>query len=439
MAGQVDRRYSSSMLLRGAILDVPEANRPRFLPHAELTIDDTRGTITNITPLDAPSKGPPTLLIPGLIDLHAHLPQYPVVARRESSLLPWLERHVFPAERKFTAAERDIEELTEEIDSFFTDLARHGITTAVLYSAIWEDTTRLAFETAARRGQRAIIGKMMMDEGSYGETQPVRARHLSVEETRRLAADWHGANGGLLEYAVSPRFAVTCSMDLMRDAAAIAGESDCYIQTHLSENIAEIETVRRRFPDAADYTDVYQQAGLLGPKTILGHCIHLSDREIDAIAASGSRVAHCPSSNFFLNSGLCPLDRLLAAGIPTGLASDVAGGPELDPFQVMRSAIETQKARAFHDSAIPELTPAHAFHLATAGAAAVVGKQETIGRLDPGLDADIVELDLAGLLPHHARFSDPGALDGDAVLSLLVHRGGPHAVHRSFIRGREML
>lgn len=426
------------MLLRGATLDVPAPDRPRFIPAAEIEVDDTAGKITRITPLDPATPPPTTLLIPGLIDLHAHLPQYPVVARRESSLLPWLERHVFPAEQKFTTAERPLGDLAAEIDSFFADLSRHGITTTVLYSAIWEDTTRLAFEAAKRRGQRAVIGKMMMDEGSYGETQPIRARHLSTGETRRLAADWHGANNGLLEYAVSPRFAVTCSMDLMRDAAAIAGEFDCYIQTHLSENHAEIETVRRRFPEATDYTDVYQRAGLLGPKTILGHCIHLSDREIEAIAASGARVAHCPTSNFFLNSGLCPLDRLLAAGIPLGLASDVAGGPELDPFQVMRSAVETQKARRFHDPEIPELTPAHAFHLATAGAAAALGKTDLIGRLDPGLDADIVELDLAALLPHHARCNDLSTLDAEAILSLLVHRGGPHAIRRTLVRGRLM-
>jgi guanine deaminase len=279
---------------------------------------------------------------------------------------------------------------------------------------------------------------MMMDDGSYGEAQPVRARHLSIAESRRLAADWHGANGGLLEYAVSPRFAVTCSMDLMRGAAALAAEFDCHIQTHLSENHAEIEAVRRRFPEALDYTDVYQRAGLLGPKTILGHCLHLSTREIDAIAASGARVAHCPSSNLFLNSGLCPLDRLLAAGIPVGLASDVAGGPELNPFQVMRSAVETQKARRFHDPRVPELSPAHAFHLATAGAAGALGKSRLVGRLEPGYDADLVELELAALLPHHARFNDPATLDAETLLSLLVHRGGPHAIRRTRVRGRSI-
>jgi guanine deaminase len=433
------------MILRSAVLDVPKPDSPRFLPAAEITVDERRGTIARIEPLPvAPGfPFPASLLIPGLVDLHAHLPQLPVVARREDSLLPWLERHVFPAEKRFTAAVRTEEDLAAEIDAFFADLAANGITTAVLYSAIWEDTTRLAFETAARRGHRAVIGKTMMDEGSYGAAQPIRARRLSIAESRRLAADWHGANGGLLEYAVSPRFAVTCSMELMREAAALAREFDCFIQTHLSENHAEIETVRRRFPEARDYTDVYDRAGLLGPKTILGHCLHLSPREIDAIAACGASIAHCPTSNFFLNSGLCPLDRLLGAGIRTGLASDVAGGPELNPFQVMRSAIETQKARRFHDPQVPELTPARAFHLATAAAAAVLGKQDRIGRVEPGFDADLVEIDLPSLLPQSARSTaaanvSSSPLDAQAILSLLVHRGHPAAIRRTLVRGREM-
>ncbi len=196
------------MLLHAAALDVPTPDRPRFLPAAEIEVDERRGTITRVTPLPAPAGPPATLVIPGLIDAHAHLPQYPLVGRHEPGLLPWLEKHVFPAERRFTGAARPPAELAAETDAFFAALAAHGITTAVLFAAIWEDSTRLAFETAARRGQRAIIGKVMMDEGSYGAAQPVRARQLSLAESRRLAADWHGANQGLLEYAVSPRFAV---------------------------------------------------------------------------------------------------------------------------------------------------------------------------------------------------------------------------------------
>jgi guanine deaminase len=426
------------MILPGAVLDVPEPDCPRFLPMAEVEIDEDQGRIVAVVPMPPREVPESRLLIPGLIDLHAHLPQYPVVARREASLLPWLERHIFPAERRFTSDERAKEELEAEIDGFFAALAANGITTTVLYSAIWEDTTRMAFEAARRRGCRAIIGKVMMDEGSYGTSQPVRARELSIAESRRIAADWHGAAGGLLEYAVSPRFAVTCSMELMREAAAVAREFDCYIQTHLSENHAEIETVRRRFPEALDYTDVYDRAGLLGPKTILGHCLHLNEREIQTIAARGACVAHCPTSNFFLNSGLCPLDQLQSAGIRAGRASDVAGGPELNPFQVMRSAIETQKARRFHDPEIPELTPAHAFYLATAGAASALGKENQIGRIHPGFEADLVEIDLPSLLPHGFQFGTPPQSDAEAILSLLVYRAHPGAIRRTFVKGREI-
>ncbi len=426
------------MLLHAAALDVPTPDRPRFLPAAEIEVDERRGTITRVTPLPAPAGPPATLVIPGLIDAHAHLPQYPLVGRHEPGLLPWLEKHVFPAERRFTGAARPPAELAAETDAFFAALAAHGITTAVLFAAIWEDSTRLAFETAARRGQRAIIGKVMMDEGSYGAAQPVRARQLSLAESRRLAADWHGANQGLLEYAVSPRFAVTCSMELLREAAALARDFDCFIQTHLAENHAEIAAVRRRFPDARDYTDVYDRAGLLGPRTLLGHCLHLAAAETATLAARGARVVHCPTSNLFLGSGLCPLDRLLAAGIPVALGSDVAAGPELNPFHVMRAAVETQQARRTLDPAVPPLTPAHAFHLATAGAAAALGKQGQIGRLDPGLDADLVELDLAALLPHGGRFAAPADLDANLLLSLLVHRGGPRAIRRCFVRGRPL-
>jgi guanine deaminase len=160
----------------------------------------------------------------------------------------------------------------------------------------------------------------------------------------------------------------------MAAAGALADETGCAIQTHLSENHAEIEYVRTLFPEAASYTDVYRRSGLLGPRSVLGHCVHLRPAELDLLAATRSTVAHCPTSNFFLNSGLCPLNRLRGYGLRVGLGSDVAGGPELNLWQVMRSAIETQKARRFHDPSVPELTPAQTLFLATAGGADVTGQ-----------------------------------------------------------------
>jgi len=431
------------MIIRASLLDAPTPDTLRFVEDGILIVDHT-GTITTSGPaselltealltedevFDAP-KDARLLCLPGLIDLHTHLPQYPVVARCEEALLPWLKRHIFPAELDFQGpGQRSL------IEAFFDELLANGTTTAVLYAAVWEDSTALAFEIAAEKGIRAVIGKMMMDEGSYGEAHPAEARRKSLDETRRLAEQWHGANNGLLDYAVSPRFALTCSMDLMKEAAAIAADTGCHIQTHLSENTAEIAAVRARFPDRSSYTDVYREAGLLGPRSIFGHAIHLSDREIDLLATSGSRVAHCPTANLFLNSGLCPLHSLRQAGIPVGLGSDVAAGPELNLWQVMRSAIETQAVRRMQDGSIPILNPVDALHLATMGGATALGKDHLIGSLDPGKEADLLLLDLNRVLPLRGRFSPPS--DANSIASALVYRGTPEATVATFIQGRQ--
>lgn len=432
------------MIFRASLLDAPQGDNLRFVEDGLVVIDgkgriertgrasdllsDTLLEHHEVLEFTADSR---PVCVPGLVDIHTHLPQYPVVARRERSLLPWLERHIFPQELEFQGPGQRL-----LIEAFFDDLARGGTTTAVLNSAIWEDSTDLAFEIARERGLRAIIGKVMMDEGSYGQSQPPEARRRSLEETRRLIGKWHGANGGLLEFAVSPRFAVTCSGELMREAAALARESGTYVQTHLAENTDEVVTVRKRFPKARDYTGVYEDHNILSPKSLLAHAIHVSSREIEAIASSGAAIAHCPTSNLFLNSGLCPLDEHREAGIRIGLGSDVAGGPELNLWQVMRCAIETQQARAFADPSVPPLSPTGAFHLATAGGAAALGKENIIGTLDPGHDADLAIIDLNRVLPLDGRFT--GALDGDQILAALVYRGGPQAALATLVQGRQV-
>lgn len=431
------------MIIRATLLDAPTPTSLRFVEEGIIVIDDT-GVIRASGPasellseellathqLFEPPTGSRLVCLPGLIDLHTHLPQYPVVARREESLLPWLKRHIFPTELEFQGAgQRSL------IEAFFDELLANGTTTAMLYSAVWEDSTALAFEVAAEKGVRAVIGKMMMDEGSYGESHPPEARRKSLDETRRLAIEWHGANKSLLDYAVSPRFAVSCSMELMQGAAAIAEETQCYIQTHLAENTAEIETVRKRFPEAKSYTDVYRQAGLLGERSILGHAIHLADEEIDLLATSGTKVAHCPTANLFLNSGLCPLHSLRESGISVGLGSDVAAGPELNLWQVMRSAIETQSARAFHDQTIQPLTSSEAIYLSTLGGASALGKDSLIGSLDTGKEADLTLIDLNQLLPMGGRFTGP--LDANEIATALIYRSGPQATVATFTRGRQ--
>ena len=429
--------------LRGWLIDAPEYGAPlRSWSDGALVIDD--GQIAEVGDYGVLSKKPRDTpirwlhsnryaIFPGFIDIHAHVPQYPAVARGQSELLPWLSRHIFPLEREFTGPRG-----RRESAAFFAELARHGTTTAMLYTAIYEDSCQAAFEAAAKSGLRVIMGKMMMDVGSYGSLQPSKILSISLHETERLCKAWHGAAGGLIEYAVSPRFAVSCSEKLMRSAAEVAAQYQCYIQTHLSENAEEIERVKHLFPWAKDYTDVYDQCGLLTPRTVLGHCIHLSEREREALVAREARVAHCPTSNLFLGSGIMPLDTLHAAGLKIGLGSDVAAGPELNPWRVMRATVESQKARSFYEKGTRVPTPADALHLATQGAAEALGKGGAIGTLEIGKDADLSVVDLGALMPYRPGAKAIADLTADDVVSLCIYRGGPEATIETFVRGQSV-
>jgi guanine deaminase len=426
--------------IRGFVIDAPEFGTLRARRDGAVIIE--RGRIAAVGDYDAlrrtergvkvhwQERGP-VAVFPGLIDCHTHLPQYSVVARGQSALLPWLRESIFPVEREFTGPKA-----REEAPQFFYQLARNGTTTAMVYAAIYEDSCDIGFQAAERSGLRVILGKMMMDLGSYGTLQPKKILSVSLLESERLCRKWHGAASGRLEYAFSPRFAVTCSERLMRSAAELATTLGAYLQTHLSENREEIEKVHNLYMSARDYTDVYQKCGMLTPKTVLGHCIHLSDAEISAVAAAKSTVAHCPTSNLFLGSGLIKLDQLLRAGIAVGLGSDVAAGPELNMWQVMRAAMDVQRARTFHDSSVPPLRVAEAFYLATLGGAHALGKSRAIGTLDVGKEADLLVVDLAAMLPYGGDRERAAHMSKEDVLALCIYRGGPHATLETFVRGR---
>src|SRR4030081_786301 len=426
--------------VRGFLIDAPDFGTLRGRRNGALIIENGRileaGDYDDLRRL--PQAAPlqwidrrTAAIFPGLIDCHTHLPQYSAVARGESELLPWLRQHIFPAERDFTGPKA-----REEAPQFFHELARHGTTTAMVYAAISEDSSEIGFEAAKESGLRVILGKMMMDVGSYGQLQPKKVLSVSLVESERLCRKWHRAENGRLEYAFSPRFAVTCSEKMMRSAAELAARFEAYLQTHLAENREEIEKVHHLFMSAQDYTDVYEKCGLLTPRTVLGHCIHLSPREIGAIAAAQSSIAHCPSSNLFLGSGLIKLDQILKAGIAVGLGSDVAAGPELNMWQVMRAAIDVQKARTAYEPNLRPLRASESFYLATQGGARALGKSKIIGTLDAGKEADFVVVDLSSLLPYVKDRQSLNGLSTEDVLALSIYRGGPHSTLETYVRGK---
>lgn len=428
--------------LRGCVIDTPEYGKLRSWKDGAVVIED--GRIAEVGLYQFLGKKPRprqikwlhserAVIFPGLIDAHTHLPQYPVVARGRGQLLDWLHQSIFPRERAFTGPVG-----AREAGAFFSELARHGTTTAAVYTAIYEDSCDAAFHAAAQSGLRIIMGKTMMDVGTYGTLQPRKILSVSLMEAERLCRKWHRQADGLLDYAFSPRFALACSDRLMRAAGEMAREFGCYVQTHLSENREECERVRHLFPGAKDYTDIYDNAGMLGPRTILGHCIHLTARERAVLADAGASVAHCPTANFYLSSGIMPLGEHQAAGIKIGLGTDVAAGPELNLWQVMRSAIESQKARSFYEQEVAVPTPAQALYLATQGAADALSKGDIIGSLDVGKEADLTVMDVATLLPYHGSATKFEELTPDDLLALCIYRGGPHAVLETFVRGRSV-
>jgi len=399
-----------------------------------------RDTPGSATPPPVATAGPgrppdvldirPCVLLPGFVDLHVHLPQFPSAGLGAGlDLLTWLERHIFPLERGYDVA--TAERLAPQV---FRALAAAGTTTVLGYGAIWQDSLDATFRAAEAHGIRAVIGKVMMDRVTYDERVPRdRILEVSLRESAELAERWHGRDDGRLGYAVTPRFAVACTQELLRESAALARQVGCYWQSHVAEDRNEVAEVRRLFPDARDYVDVYDDAGALGERTILAHAIHLNDREIARLVETGTRVAHCPGSNMFLASGVMPLARFLECGVIVGLGSDVAAAPDPSIATQMRVGFYTQNAlRVMAGDGRPILDPLGWLRLGTLEGARVLGIDAITGSLETGKEADMLCIDPAALAPL------PGIVDDDPsdLMSRLIFRSRPQMVCGTWVRGR---
>jgi guanine deaminase len=374
----------------------------------------------------------PWVLLPGLVDLHAHLPQLPNAGLGAGmDLLAWLDRYVFPLERGF-----DVATAERIAPAAWCAFAAVGTTTAVVYGAVYEASLDATFRAAEAHGIRAVIGKVMMDRITYDPTiEPSTILERTLAESARLIDRWHGADDGRLRYAVTPRFAVSCTAELLRESAALAASTGAYWQTHVSEDKGEIAEVARLFPDAVDYVDVYERAGGLGPRTVLAHAVHLSDRELGRLVESDTRVAHCPISNLFLASGVMPLGRYLEAGLTLGLGSDVAGGPDLSMFSVMRTGFYAQNARRVAGlEQGPVLGPLDWLRLGSLAGAQALGLGDVTGSLEAGKEADLIAVDPAFTAPI------PGIVDDEPedVASRLIFRAHPDMVRAAWVRGRRL-
>jgi guanine deaminase len=405
-----------------AVIEVDEAGRLRSIQSA-LETPRTAETAIDLRPL---------VVMPGLVDTHVHIPQVPAAGLGAGmDLLAWLERYIFPLERAF-----DVEAAERLAPQVYRAMASAGTTTFAGYSAIWADSTDACFRAALDHGIRATIGQVLMDRVTYDDTTPTHeALDRRLGESAELCERWHGAADGRLRYACTPRFAVSCSEDMLRGSASLAAQYGATWQTHLSEDAREIEAVAQQFPDAVDYLDVYDRAGGLGRHALLAHSIHLSPREVDRMVDTDSAIAHCPVSNMFIRSGIMPLGRYQEAGLRIGLGSDVAGAPQLSIITQMRAGFYQQNARStLAPDAGPAPGPLEWLRLGTLGGAEALGLDDVIGSLELGKDADLIVVDPELGRPPEA---DP-ARDIEEVASRLIFREREGMVRSAWVRGRRL-
>lgn len=355
----------------------------------------------------------PCVLVPGFVDAHIHYPQTRVTGSASGELLEWLERTVFPEEARF-ADELYARAVAQE---FIERMLSSGTTTCSAFSSSMPRATQVLFEELDRSGMRAAAGLTLMDQRCPEALVLPRAK--AIEACGELIARWHGRDGGRLSFAITPRFAPSCSRRLMEDAARLAADHDLPIQTHIAESRAEEREALAAHPYASDYLDVYDKVGLITARTIVAHAIHLSPSEWDRLAERGARVAHCPDSNFFLGSGQMRLSQARSRGIPVALGSDVAAGRSFDLRRTMASAFDTAACVG------ERVTPEEIFALATAGGAEALGLEGSIGTLEPGKEADFVALRV------------PEYVEGMSnVLAQIAFAGDLAYVERAFVRGR---
>jgi guanine deaminase len=422
--------------LRARVLTPLAAGGTRFIPDGTVVVDAAGriAAVDETAALQVPEAIDlrPWLLLPGLVDLHAHLPQLPSAGLGAGmDLLAWLDRYIFPLERDF-----DVAAAERVAPAAFRAFARAGTTTIVVYGAVYEDSTEAVFRAAEAHGTRVVIGKVMMDRLRYDEKVSDSAvLETSLRESADLCARWHGRDGGRLRYAFTPRFAVSCSAEMLRESAALAAAAGAYWQTHLSEDRAETAEVARLFPDALDYTDVYDRAGGLGARTIFAHAIHLSQREVVRLAETGTRVAHCPESNLFLASGVMPLARYRDAGLVVGLGSDVAAGPDVSIFRQMRVGAQSQAVLvALAGERLPALDPLGWLRMGTLEGARALGLEHVIGSLEAGKEADLIAVDASLTAPMPELDLDRP----DELMSRLIFRDHPDMVRAAWVRGRAL-
>lgn len=397
-----------------ALVLVEDGRIAAFGPHAEVA----PGLPEGVEVVDY-GQG---ILCPGFIDAHVHFPQLQMIGAYGAQLLEWLETYTFVAEQQY--ADRAHAEAAAGL--FLRELLRAGTTTAMVYCTVHPQSVEAFFAESARFNTRMIAGKVLMDRNAPAALLDTAERGYA--ESKALIETWHGT--GRQHYCVTPRFAPTSTEAQLEAAGVLLTEHEgLFLQTHICENPSEVDWVLELFPERSSYLDVYAHAGLVGARSMFGHAIHFHEHDFCTCHQTGAALAHCPTSNLFLGSGLFRLYDALDPKRPVrvGLGTDVGAGTSLSQLQTLN---EAYKVAALTGKKLDAL---RAFYLATLGSARALYLDDRIGRLAPGMDADICVLDpgatplLAYRTGHCESFAE--------LLFVLMTLGDDRAVRATWVAG----
>lgn len=438
MADPSVRGFRASFL--DAIADpffAPEADCMRYFVDGLLVVEDGKvkdfGDYADLHPkyADVPiTEYGDRLIVSGFIDTHIHFPQTEMIAAYGEQLLSWLSNYTFPTEGKFADYN-----YAKEIAALFLDqLLRNGTTTALVFTAVFPQSTDAFFEEAQRRNLRMIAGKVMMDR--HAPAFLTDTAETSYLETKQLIEKWHKRDR--LLYAVTPRFAITSTPEQLSNAGKLLAEfPDVYLHTHLSENMQEVATVAELFPESNGYLDVYDRAGLVGERSIFAHGVQLSDQEFARLSQAKSAIAFCPTSNLFLGSGLFKLEQVKSVATPVkvGLGTDVGAGTSFSILQTAKAAYQVAQLRSQKLSAFQSL------FLATLGGAQALCLDDKLGNFEIGKEADFVVLnpyatpimELRNRLPHQEAAKNLAEVSDQLFATMIM--GDDRAIEATYIMG----
>jgi len=362
------------------------------------------------------------LIIPGFVDTHLHYPQIDVIASPGKDLLDWLERFTFRSEAKY----QNLDWALQSSEFFIEELLRNGTTTALVFGTVHSESAKALFIKAFERNFRLITGKVAMDRNcpDYLQDTP----ESSFEDALELIDNWHLK--GRLQYAITPRFAITSSEAQLEKTAELARlYPDMVIQTHLAENVDEVAWMKELFPKHRSYLDVYDQYGMLRPNSVYAHCIYLDELDIKRLITTQSSIAFCPSSNLFLGSGLMNLQHYLNEQIQVSLATDIGGGTSFSMLRTMGRAYEVAHLRGDVMSAFD------LFNLATFAGAKALGLDQHIGNFMPGKEADFIVLDLKATPLMERRINACQTLEEELFVAIIL--GDDRNIQATYLMGEK--